>query len=108
MNRQHWKQTCAGVREKPGQTLERKRVNNLRHEKEPPETVKSPGKVKVPNCWWQQAEQLWDLLLYLPAAQMWVEVRQSACCNKAGFPGRRARNTVGTEGVEDIDRALLK
>lgn len=91
-----------------GQTVEIKRVNNLRNEKEPPETVKSPGRVKVPRCWWQQAEQLWDLLLYLPAAQMWVEARQSACCSEAGFPGRRARNTVGTEGVEDIDRAPLK
>lgn len=91
-----------------GQTLEIKRVNNLRNEKEPPETVKSPGRVKVLKCWWQQAEQLWDLLLYLPAAQMWVEARQSACCSEAGFPGRRARNTVGTEGVEDIDRAPLK
>lgn len=49
MNRQHWKQTCTGVGEKPGQTLEIKRVNNLRHEKKPPETVKSPGKVKVPE-----------------------------------------------------------
>ena len=88
--------------------MEIKRVNNLRNEKEPPETVKSPGRVKVPKCWWQQAEQLWDLLLYLPAAQMWVEARQSACCSEAGFPGRRARNTVGTEGVEDIDRAPLK
>lgn len=59
------------VREKPAANFGN-RVNNSRNEKEAPETVKSPGRVKGLNCWWQQAEQLWDLLLHLLAAPVWA------------------------------------
>ena len=64
------------------------------------------GRVKVMNCWWHQADQLWALPLQLPAAQIHEERRQLACHRDAGFPGHRARKTVGTEGAEGYWQGL--
>lgn len=70
-------------------------------------TVKSPVRVKVMNCWWHQVS---PTALSSPNV-CGVEVGVGGswlCCRDAGFPGRRARKTVGTEGVGETDRASLK